>query len=1036
MNEQDFEHAPESGAPGYRGPDDSPAAPVPQDGSPVQAAPVIFEDLTLAEALGYLFWRPARTARLFWRVLTYDPAADADANAASRRSDGREAAPPEPEPWDEDEPQPVPHEEPVSEGETAARDAARWMRPGALAAAILLALQGGVTLHAAALDPVARLRGDTRGALMWFVLSGALVVGAELYAARGWWARRLPRAAAAIHALVADGPAARWRRAAWAGAALLALALALIAPGGIAGAAILLALSAALWTGLLIGLASPEDALPDQPEGDEPDGGDEAVFHVRSMIMPAPAAQPVAQRSTPVTSWLQVHTPALALIPAAVLLSGLAYRANVQRAPDGRVIDVVLTSGGVILWALSIALWVGILLVDWRARRQSGPRPRAQSARPARRWWRQPDVLATALALLAMIAVGAYFRLHNLDSTPPEMTSDHIEKLLDALRVSEGHVAVFFPNNGGREGFQMMVVAFIADVLGVGFNFRALKLASAIEGILTLPALWWMARQIIGTETARARRLGNWVGLALAGLVAISSWHVMLSRLGLRIVLTPLTTALAIGFLARAMRHNRMRDFVALGLTLGAGVYFYQANRMLPVLAVIGVALAALGTARRWRDVPRIMLEASVVGVAAVLPVLAYAGGAWLLERSERANLRAFGEQLGALIPLAAMAWFAIVALAARARRGATSRYGGGLLAAAVIALALYLPMHHYSLLYPDEFWNRTRGRLFGEETFWRIDPDTGQTVVYHPSLAEQIERIWEQRGVLVDNYADALRMAHWQGDSAWINNAQGHPALDGLTGGLLILGLVLWGVRVVRQPAAVDWLVPAVVLVMLLPSALTLAYTIENPSFTRASGAIPAVFLLAALPLGALGAGLSEAPRERWRAWVGAAAGLAAIALVLAGAIGPNWRNYFTDYRLSYSHSWKPYHAIAAPMKAFALGEGSYGNAFMVAYPHWLDHRILGAVAGDLRWPNGLVTREQIFDRIAANRGTPYAYDPSKPLFIMIHPQDYATAVFLEDTFPGGTIERYTYTYETTQGTETGEFLIYRVMAGFIGLE
>lgn len=1035
MNEQDFERAPESGVPGYPGPDDSPAAPAPQDGSPAEAAPVIFEDLTLAEALGYLFWRPARTARLFWRVLTYDPAADADTGAVSRRSDGREVAPPEPEPWDEDEPLPAPHEEPVSEGETAAPDAARWVRPGALAAAILLALQGGVTLHAAALDPVARLRGDTRGALVWFVLSGALVVGAELYAARGWWARRLPRAAAMIRPVVGDATA-RWRRVAWAGAAIAALALALIAPGGMVGAAILLALSAALWLGLLIGLAPPEDALPDRPEEDEPDESDAAIFHVRSMIVPAPAVQPVPPRSAPVTAWLQAHTPALALIPAAVLLSGLAYRANVQRAPNGTVIDVVLTSGGVILWTLSIVLWAAVLLVDWRARQQPGPRPRAKTARPARRWWQQPDGLVTALALLAIIAVGAYFRLHDLDSTPPEMTSDHIEKLLDALRVSEGHVAVFFPNNGGREGFQMMVVAFIADVLGVGFNFRALKLASALEGILTLPALWWMARQVIGTETARTRRLGNWVGLALAGLVAISSWHVMLSRLGLRIVLTPLTTALAIGFLARAMRHNRMRDYVALGLTLGAGVYFYQANRMLPVLAVIGVALAALGAARGWRDVLRIALEGLALGTAAILPVLAYAGGASLLERSERANLHEFGKQLGTLIPLAAMAWFAIVALAARARRGATSRYGGGLLATAVIALALYLPMHHYSLLYPDEFWNRTRGRLFGEETFWRIDPDTGQTVAYHPSLAEQIERVWEQRGVLVDNYADALRMAHWQGDGAWINNANGHPALDGLTGGLLILGLVLWGVRMARRPTAVDWLVPAVVLVMLLPSALTLAYTIENPSFTRASGTIPAAFLLAALPLGALGAGLSEAPRERWRALAGAAAGLAAIALVLAGAIGPNWRNYFTDYRLSYSHSWKPYHAIAAPMKAFAQGEGSYGNAFMVAYPHWLDHRILGAVAGDLRWPNGLVTREQIFDRIAANRGTPYAYDPSKPLFIMVHPQDHATLAFLEDTFPGGTVERYTYTYESIQGMETGEFLIYRVMAGFIGLE
>ena len=51
------------------------------------------------------------------------------------------------------------------------------------------------------------------------------------------------------------------------------------------------------------------------------------------------------------------------------------------------------------------------------------------------------------------------------------------EKLLDALRVNDGYRGIFFPNNGGREGFQMYFVALIAN-LGAGFSFNALKLAS------------------------------------------------------------------------------------------------------------------------------------------------------------------------------------------------------------------------------------------------------------------------------------------------------------------------------------------------------------------------------------------------------------------------------------------------------------------------------------------------------------------------------------------------------------------------------
>lgn len=935
------------------------------------APTVIFEDLTLAEALRYLLWRPVRTARLLWAVLVFDPQ-DRDRASPVDEID----APPPGEDWPDEAALPAADavaDDAPDDTPAPPRDPALWVRVGALATAILLALQGGAVLRTAALDPAAHAAGRTHGAFWWFGLAILLVIGAELYAGRSAikaaWAHRFRGSGSAF----ASGE-------------------------------------------------TPGEA------GDEVAG--ETVFRARSALTEERPAVPAVQRG----GWLHALTPALALIPAALLLSGLAWRTVILRAADGTATDVVLTAGGAALWLLSVALWAAILLVDWPSWRRRRPvRRRPPVTRP---WWRRPDGWAIALALLAITALGAYFRLHDLDSTPPEMTSDHIEKLLDALRASEGHVAVFYPNNGGREGFQMWVVAFIADALGVGFNFRALKLATALEGIVTLPVLWWMARQVIGTDTPHARRLGQWVGLALAGLVAISSWHVMLSRLGLRIVLTPLTAALVIGFLARAMRQGRTRDFVLLGLALGAGVYFYQANRMLPAVAVIGVGLAVLGSVRRWRDLPRTLAEALGLALAAALPVLAYRVATSLLEQNSRDNLAQLGAQLSALIPLAAMVWLTVLALLVRAwPRRAALRYGGGLLAAAVVALALYLPMYRYSTLHPDEFWNRTRGRMFGEEAFWRFDPDTGQTVVYEPATLEQVERVWDKRAVLAANLADALRMAHWEGDGAWINNAHSRPALDGLSGGLLILGLALWGVRMVRRRDPVDWLIPAAALVMLLPSALTLAYTIENPSFTRTSGTIPAVFLVAALPLGALGASLTEAPVTRRGAWAGAAAGAVAIALVLAAAIGTNWTNFFTDYRLSYNQSWKPYHAIAAPLRAFAQGEGSYGNAFMVAYPHWLDHRILGAVAGDLRWPNGLVTREELPARIAANRGTRYAYDPARPLFVMVHPQDFATFVYLEEQYPGGSIERYTYEYETEDGMQTGDFLIYTVPPGEAGV-
>lgn len=553
------------------------------------------------------------------------------------------------------------------------------------------------------------------------------------------------------------------------------------------------------------------------------------------------------------------------------------------------------------------------------------------------------------LLVAGATAFGCWLRVTDLAATPPEMTSDHIEKLLDAWRVHEGNHAVFFAGNGGREALQMYVVAWLAGPLGLGFTFDTLKWATIAEGVVTVPALAWMARQIIGTERAEDRQLGAWVGAAMAWLVAVSSWHVMLSRLGLRIVLTPLATALAIGAAARAARSRRLVPALTLGAVLGAGIYAYQANRLLPV-----AVLAPLVLARRWRTVALAVLVAMLVAT----------------------------------------------------------------------------PMFRYSRAHPEAFWSRTEGRLYGDGAFVRAAQD-GTSVVYVPSWRERVSRLWGRREVLAQNYRSALAMYHHRGDAAWINNAGSRPALDPVTGALVIAGVVTWGAWLVRRREAPWWLPTLSVAVMLLPSALALAYPIENPSFTRASGTLPGVFFLAALPLGWVlwrigGAGATDRD-ARWRPVVAA--------LVLAGVVSaiypPNRDNYFTDYRLSYQRHWRPYVEIARPIRAFVESGGALGNAFVVAYPHWLDHRILGARAGDLLWPNGLATRADLPAAIARNAGTPYALDPALPVFVMFHPADEDTAEYLRQHFAGGEIREIRYRWPDGSDDGIGAVRVFTAPAG-----
>lgn len=937
-----------------------------------------FEDLTLGEALLLLVLRPIAAARQWWRVLI------ATAGPEQAVEPGQRTA------WPD-----LPRVQAAADRHPQQVFAALWTRWGAIGVqlvAILLALQGGSALHSAVSDPFKQAAFDTGGAGRWFVLAGVLFAAGSLAESRTWWAGRFPQAALGLRWLRqrAD-PRGRWIAGllAAAGAAVIAV---LAGVGGLLGGALLLGLAALIWLGVLI--ASTEAPV--------------AVAHAPDAAMRAIPARPRAD-----LDWINAHAVQIALLLLAGVFALLGYTRNVLLDGTGRVSDVVITADGAVFWLLSVVAAIVALGADLRRVPQ---RMRALLAsQPDWSGWAGRVVARVDWPLLVLIGAmigGAGLRLWRLGDVPPEMTSDHIEKLLDALKVHDGYYAVFFPNNGGREAFQMYLVALIGGTLGVGFNFTALKLATVLEGVLTLPAVWWMAQQVIGDRTPEERQIGRWVGAALAGLLAISAWHLMLSRLGLRIVLTPLTTALVIGLLARALRDNRLRDYLALGAVLGAGVYFYQANRMLPVIVVVAGALAILGALRRWSELGGLILA----GGAALVPLLFGA---------------VVGEGAGVL-PVLLMVWWAVIALWAReADRGPALRHAGGLLAAGAVALAVLVPMLHYSSLEPGEFWNRTRGRLYGENAFVRLNAN-GVLMAYEPSFHEQFERFWEQRDVFVDNYRDALRMYHWEGDAAWINNAGNAPALDGATGGLLILGLVVGSVWILRRGDAMLLLLPLSVLVMLLPTALTLAYTIENPSFTRASGTIPAVFMLAALPLGLLLHRLSALPWRVVGVRIGAVAGGAILAGLLVQASGWDRQHFFTDYRAIYSASWKPYREIAKPLRTFAQGEGSYGNAFMVAYPHWLDHRILGAMAGDIRWPNGLVERDDLLGTVRLNAGTAYAYDPQKPLFVMFHPDDAETAAYLMALVPGGEIRTYRYTWETAPGLlSMGEFMIFSARAG-----
>lgn len=598
------------------------------------------------------------------------------------------------------------------------------------------------------------------------------------------------------------------------------------------------------------------------------------------------------------------------------------------------------TTIGFYAWLASIALWTAALApAAWRPR--TWPRTILDRVRAWRPTW-------VTIILVLIMLVGAIFRLSSLDTIPPEMTSDHVEKILDAQRVYDGSRNIFFANNGGREPFQMYALALFAYLPGQSVNFDSLKLLAVIESLITLPVLYWLGREIAGPER---RKLGIILGLGLAALVAVSYWHVAITRLSLRIILTPLVTSLLLIALARAMRHNRRGDFIMAGLVLGFGLYTYQAVRMLPVVVVAGIFIAA------------------------------YMSGTW-------------------------RTWL---------------RYGVNLAVLVLISFIVFVPMFHYSVENPELFWLRTSGRLLGDDVINETLED-GTIIQRDATAAERLEAFNDNVPVLMSNIRNALLMFNWKGDVAWINGAPNQPAMDQVSGALLIVGLAAWLAFALRRRDPVLWLIPLMIFIMLLPSALSIAYPIENPSHTRTSGALPAAYMIAALPLALITERLLRNPGGR--RGLAVAAGL--WVFLLGVAYAANTRVYFEDFRRSYLISSLPYSDAGQVLQGFALSDGSYGNAFMIAYPFWWDHRAIGLEAGLPDWPNGIISINDVpsFLRDSANRSGRYRLLPDRDLLFFYSPNDEASAEKLAEWFPEGR----GITFPSYQAGD--DFMLYRVPA------
>ncbi len=215
--------------------------------------------------------------------------------------------------------------------------------------------------------------------------------------------------------------------------------------------------------------------------------------------------------------------------------------------------------------------------------------------------------------LAAIIALGAFLRLYQINVVPPGLRFDESFNLLDILALMQGQFAIFFPANNGREPLFNYLCIVLTALLGA--QPLALRLTAAIVGIATILLTYGFVGALFRSKQ---------VGLFAAFFLSISVWHIYYSRYGLRTVLELPLTILTLWWFWNALQRRRTRDFVLAGVCLAFAVYTYLTGRLLPFVLIVSSLAASMLDRQNARVYIQGLVLTGLVAFVLFLPLGAY----------------------------------------------------------------------------------------------------------------------------------------------------------------------------------------------------------------------------------------------------------------------------------------------------------------------------------------------------------------------------------------------------------------------------
>jgi dolichyl-phosphate-mannose-protein mannosyltransferase len=237
----------------------------------------------------------------------------------------------------------------------------------------------------------------------------------------------------------------------------------------------------------------------------------------------------------------------------------------------------------------------GMALLGWELVRHDSELPEASQALSRNK---------AAFFLLGILLIAFLLRRFEIQSIPWGLNNDEGIEGLIACRFLAGERITPFSSIGvSRETLYHLLLTPLFAIRGSGI--ASLRMLSFFCGMAAVGLIYFLGKELF------SRR----VGLFAAFLLAVSPWHILYSRTGLRNILLPVLLLGSLWAFHRALRDRRPAFFVLTGSLLAVGMYSYTSFRVIPpallLWAVVGRRFVGL--------VPVTWKEAGLAGGAFLL---------------------------------------------------------------------------------------------------------------------------------------------------------------------------------------------------------------------------------------------------------------------------------------------------------------------------------------------------------------------------------------------------------------------------------